>query len=387
MPNPSNPYLEYADSMLSDLRERSIEIDDARQLPQDLADRMAAGGLYKMWAPSECGGLEASPREACEVFERLATANGSAAWCAFISSTSHLTVAMLGKEWREKVSSNPNVIVTSVFRDSGTAVRSERDGAPGYICDGHWNWGSGSRNSHWIVGALHEVDDNGETVENSPVRRAFFEQSDLELVDNWNVSGLKGTGSSDYIARDVWIPEERMGLATHQAEFLDRPIFRFPTYGLLAISTGAIAIGMAQASLDEVITYARSKTPQGSRRTLSERATLHQEIAVVETELRAARALFYAEIDRCWDAALEGPTDVSHRSAIRTSNWHAVQVSARVIDRMYSAMGGTSVFESSCLQRHFRDVHVVTQHMMNADSVMELAGRVLLGQDEKGIGL
>jgi alkylation response protein AidB-like acyl-CoA dehydrogenase len=75
------------------------------------------------------------------------------------------------------------------------------------------------------------------------------------------------------------------------------------------------------------------------------------------------------------------------RRKMRTATVHAVNVSINVIDKMYSVMGGTSVFETSCLQQHFRDVHVASQHMMVGEPIMELAGRVMLGLDEQAIGL
>jgi alkylation response protein AidB-like acyl-CoA dehydrogenase len=78
---------------------------------------------------------------------------------------------------------------------------------------------------------------------------------------------------------------------------------------------------------------------------------------------------------------------MEHRRRVRTANVHAVNTAIRIIDRMYTVMGGSSVFETSCLQQHFRDVHVASQHMMVAEPVMELAGRVMLGLDDSAPGL
>ena len=107
----------------------------------------------------------------------------------------------------------------------------------------------------------------------------------------------------------------------------------------------------------------------------------------METRLRAARALFYQTIDDIWQAMSEREANLADRVAIRTANVHALRTGMEVIDRMYSIVGGSSIWEHSCLQRHFRDVHVASQHMMVADSVMELAGRVMLGLDDTAPGL
>ena len=165
------------------------------------------------------------------------------------------------------------------------------------------------------------------------------------------------------------------------------PIYRFPKFALLGIPIGAICLGMAQASITEVLNESKKKTPQGSRRALSLRPSLHIDVAAADTALRAARSLFYETIRQGWQHAQLAPGSLEDRRQMRTATVHAVNTSIDVIDRMYTLLGGTSVYETSCLQRHFRDVHVASQHMMVGEPVMELAGRVMLGLDDKAFGL
>ncbi len=383
-----HPLVQTAAEFVPELIERSQEIDDNRFLPQDLADRLAAAGFYRCCAPEATGGLNIGPRAACELAEVLATGNGSAAWCAFICFTSHLHTASLPAVQRQRFAANPEVIVSSVFAPSGTAVKAANNGRDGYLVNGHWRWGSSCRNAHWICGALNEVDDNGDPVGgDTAVNRAVFRPGEIEILDNWHVSGLKGTGSCDYVATDVWVPAERMGSPRDAAAYAHEPIFRFPRFALLGVPCGAIALGMAQAAVDEVLAVAKEKTPQFSRRTLAQRPLLHRDLAVSHTQIRAARALLYDGIDDVWDKVQSEPATLDDRLALRTATVHAVQAGVQAIDRMYTVAGGNSVFQSSCLQRHFRDVHVVSQHMIVAEPVMELAGRVLLGLDDSAPGL
>lgn len=383
-----HPLVQAALDLQPELRERRQEIDELRQLPQDIAQKMAELGFYRLCVPASLGGLDAGPEVFCEVCEALGYANGSAGWCVFISSTSQLTFAAIDDRQREAMLSNPNVIVSSVFADSGTAVYEERAGKEGFRINGHWRWGSSSHNAAWICGALHEVDEQGAQVHREPpVTRAWFKPDELEILDNWHTSGLRGSGSSDYKANNVWLPIERMVRVIEASPHGAAPIFRFPRFGLLSIPAVAVALGMAQSAIDEVLAEAGGKVPKDSRRSLAQRPSLHQDIATAQTDLAAARLLFYSRIDDAWRHAQSAPETLEHRSAIRTANVHAVRTAVRVIDRMYTAMGGTSVFEASILQQHFRDVHVVTQHMMMADSVMELAGRVMLGLDDQAPGL
>ena len=164
-------------------------------------------------------------------------------------------------------------------------------------------------------------------------------------------------------------------------------LYRFPKFALLGIPIGAICLGMARASVEEVIKVSKEKTPQGSRRPLAMRTSLHAEVAEADTSLRAAKALFYEDIKDGWESAQTISGSLEDRRRMRSSTVLAVNTSIDVISRMYRLVGGTSIFETSCLQQHFRDVHVASQHMMVGQPVMELAGRVLLGLDDSAIGL
>ena len=376
-----------AQQLLPELQARSGEIDELRQLPQDLAQKMADAGFYRLIGPREIGGLERSTKELCELVELLASANGSAAWCVFISATSQLNTASVAGAQRALMA-KPGTITSGVFAPSGTALFEQTAAGQGYRINGHWKWGSSSRNADWIFGALTEIDGNGDPVAGpDAVTRAAFKPDELEMPDNWHVSGLKGSGSGDYLARDLWLPAERLGKSLAGVEFGDRKIYRFPLFGTLGAPCGAIALGMARAAVTEVVAVAKEKTPQGSRRTLSQRAVLHRDLAVMDTRLRAARCLFYQTIDEIWEAVESREATLEDRVAIRTANVHAMNTAVEVIDRMYTVVGGSSIWAESSLQRLFRDVHVASQHMMVGEPVMELAGRVMLGLDDQAPGL
>jgi alkylation response protein AidB-like acyl-CoA dehydrogenase len=380
--------LEAAKKLQPELARRGREIDQQRHLPQDLADSMAALGFYRLVVPECLGGLGMSPAAFCELCETLAEANGSAAWCIFIGATSQYLFGALPDAQLKTMLENPNVITSGVFADSGSAQYAARDGKPGYLINGHWRWGSGCRNAEWISGGIHEIDTNGAAVSGTPtLTRVFFRPDEIDIVDNWHVSGMRGSGSSDYIAKNIWVPAERMAGDIEDGEHASQPIYQFPKFALLGIPIGAICLGMAKASIDEVMRAAKEKTPQGSRRALSMRPSLHIDVAAADAALNAARAYFYQTIETGWTAAQQAPGSLEDRRKMRTANVHAVNTAIDVIDQMYRVMGGTSVYETSCLQQHFRDVHVASAHMMVGEPVMELAGRVMLGLDEKAFGL
>jgi alkylation response protein AidB-like acyl-CoA dehydrogenase len=378
-----------AQDFIPELIARSGEIDLARQLPQDLAEKLAAKGFYRICTPEQICGLDQDPIALYEVCETLALGNGSAAWCVFIGSTSQYLLGALAPQQQQVMMADINVLTSGVFADSGTALYEVRDNQPGYLINGHWRWGSGCHNAAWISGGIHEVNENGEPYKStdSILTRVFFKPEEIEILDNWHVSGLCGSGSSDYRAENVWVPALRMASSIEQTEFKNLPIFRYPKFALLSLPIGAITMGMARASINEVIETANQKTPQGSRRTLAHRSGLHRDIAFADTKLAAARTYLYTLSNEVWRHCQSHEPTVQQRQQLRAANVHAVNTAVEVIDKMYTVIGGTSVFESSCLQQHFRDVHVATQHMMVTEPVMELAGRVILGLDDEAPGL
>ena len=158
------------------------------------------------------------------------------------------------------------------------------------------------------------------------------------------------------------------------------PLYAFPFFGLLALGIAAVALGNARAAIDDLVTLAGGKQPQGSRRTLAERGSAQATLALAEASLRSARAFFYQAVDEAWQLARDtGVIGMDHRAALRLAATHATRTSADVTRSMYDLGGGSSVFLSQPLQRRFRDAHVATQHLMVAPPTYELIGRVLMG--------
>ena len=160
------------------------------------------------------------------------------------------------------------------------------------------------------------------------------------------------------------------------------PLYAFPVFGLLALGIAGVALGIARRAVDELVHLATGKTPTGSRRVLAERPVFQAQLAEGEAALRAARAFVLEAVEEAWQAATgEGRLEVRHRALVRLAATHATITAARTVDLMYHAGGGTAVYATSPLQRQFRDIHVVTQHMMVAPATLEVTGRILFGLD------
>lgn len=362
-----------------ELRKRAPEFEKARRLPADIAARFAGAGFYRLCVPESCGGVEASPETIVRVIESLAEADGSAAWCIMIGSTTGIVAAYMPEATARAVfGTNPDLVVAGVFAPRGRAV----DAGDSYVVDGRWQWGSGSPNAHMIMGGCVVTRDGQPVLLPSGVpdsRMMMVPVADAELLDNWDVSGLCGTGSQDFAIRNRRVPKE-MSVGLMSDRPLQRPLYAFPVFGMLAAGIAAVTLGLARASIDELVAMAGGKTPEGHRKPLAARSRTQEDVADAEATLRAARAFFYESIASAWDEARTGnPLSIAARRDLRLSASHAARASVRVVDLMYNLGGGTSVYRTSPLQRHFRDVHVASQHMMIATPTMETVGRVFLG--------
>ncbi len=360
------------------IRARADEIETARQLPADLSRELAAAGFYRSWAPRECGGLELPVWPVAETFEALATADGSVAWCAFIAATSATALASLPEAAARAVFASPDTLLSGVFAPMGTA---ELEG-DSFRVNGRWAFGSGTQNADWVLAGCRLLESG------APITRAngtprvhmvLVPAREVEFLDTWHVSGLCGTGSTDFTLRDVRVPAERVvGYSRERPP--DRPLYRFPNFTLLALGIGMVALGLGRAAIDELVALANAKKPTGSARSLAERPAVQSAVAEAEAEVRAARAFLRESVEAAWARAAAGDAvPVELRRDLRLATTHAARASARVTHRMYDLGGASSIYKKSPLQRIFRDAHVATQHLMVAPPTLELAGRMFVG--------
>ncbi|RIL00808.1 MAG: acyl-CoA dehydrogenase [Proteobacteria bacterium] len=367
-----------AAALAPELARRADEVEKARRVPADLSASLAAAGFYRMFVPAKLGGVEAAPETGSRVFETLAASDASCAWVAFIGATAGASLAWMPEDGARELFASPDTLLTGVFAPTGRAARA--DG--GWRVTGRWQWGSGCENAAWIGGGCVLTDDGAPLAgpAGAPLARMlFFRAADVEILDTWHVAGLRGTGSTDFAVRDLLVPERRAVdlIAPPAAE---RPLQRFPYFAFLALGVAAVALGIARAAIDDLVALAAGKKRAGSRSTLASRAHTQLEVAQAEARVRSARAFYYESIGQAWEFAVRGDAiPLAARRDLRLATTHAVQASARAVTAMYTLAGGTSVYESSRLQRQFRDVHVATQHVMVSPATLETAGRLFLG--------
>ena len=371
----SEALLNNAQRLSKSFAQRSAEFEQARRLPADVSDAMAKAGIYRMFVPQSLGGSETSPLVSSQVFETLAQGDAACGWVAFIAATSGSSLARIETSAAKQMFASPQTMLAGVFAPNGKAVKSGED----YILNGQWQWGSGTQNADWVLAGSMVIDPEQPADAKPRAHMCLVPKDAIEFLDTWHSTGLRGTGSTDFKLTDHRVPSAHIvGLEVRKMP--DTPLFQFPNFTLLALGIGAVSMGIARAALNEFVDLAQQKKRISSSSSIAERSHTQMQIATAEAKLRSARAFYYDSVEQAWERALAGDTvDVDQRRNLRLATTHAVMASAEVVDCAYNLAGGVSVYQSSNLQRHFRDIHVATQHIMVAPSTLETTGRLFLG--------
>ncbi len=367
-------------ALAPEISSRSREFESVRRLPADLARKLAEAGLFRSAIAKVYGGTELTPADSIRLIEEVSRADGSVGWCVMIGSVTGVLSGFLPeKSAREIYGSDPLVITAGAVAPSGRAVTT--DG--GYIVNGRWQWGSVTQNCNWIVGGSLVLEGGQPRLYPSgdpEIRLMLFSAEQVEILDSWDSSGLRGTGSHDFQVKDAFVPADRSIALGVAPPVVKTPLYRFPFIGLLAIGVCGVSLGIARRAIDEFIDLANKKTPTWERRPIAQSARVQERVAEAEAALRSSRAFLFEAIGAAWEAASAGrDPSLEMRRDIRLAaanvSWQAV----KAVDQMYSMGGGSVVHSSNPIQRCFRDVHVITQHVMVNRSVYETAGKLFLG--------
>lgn len=358
-----------AEKIAHSAREMSGEIDRDRRLPDELVAWLAEAGLLRATMPREVQALELAPVTALRCAEALARGDASAGWCVSIAITSALLVAYLPASSRDEMFGGGRGVAAGVWAPRGNA----RSVDGGVVVSGRWPFCSGITHADMMFAGCFIDDRRVPSVVALP-------KEDLRVLDTWYTLGLRGTGSHDSVADEVFVPSDRV-LSVFDGPTVDRPLYRFPVFGFFALSIGAAALGNARAAVDDLVELAAGKKGLGSTRTLAERPATQAAVAAAEAALDAARALYYAAIDAAWRASHDAEAvPVALRNRLRLAATHAVRTSADVVRTMYDLAGGSAIYDSSPLQRRFRDAFTATAHFQVNEASRELPGRILLDQ-------
>lgn len=352
-------------------------IEAGRRLPEDLVRELAHAGFFRIFLPAAYGGLDLNPMAAAEIFEELARADASVAWCVWNGNT-YWTTARWPKEVAQAIFADPNTILANSTRPSGRAVVVEG----GYRVSGRWSLVSGCQFSAWLIlmCALHEGGKPRLTPSGAPEFRFMLcPATDCEIVDTWTVSGLRGTGSHDVVVRDRFVPAPYASFHTDPLVLTD-PRYKLPISSRIHPGLGAMALGIARSAIEALIELAGGKRHERTSQALTEDRGAQTRLSQAEALVCSSRLFLFDTVDRVWhDVLARREPTMGARAQGRVATWHAVTSACQAVDLVYLAGGATSLYATCPIERAFRDVHAITQHIGVHPRTLETAGRVLFG--------
>ena len=352
-------------------------IEAGRRLPEDLVRELAHAGFFRIFLPAAYGGLDLTPMAASQIFEELARADASVAWCVWNGNT-HWTTVRWAKEVAQAIFADPNTILANSTRPSGRAVVVEG----GYQVSGRWSLVSGCQFSAWMIlmCVVHEGGTPRLTPSGAPeLRFMLCPAVECEIVDTWTVGGLRGTGSHDVVVQDLFVPALHASFHTDPVVLIE-PRYNVPHSSRIHPGLGAMALGIARSAIEALIELAGAKRHERTSHPLTEDRGAQTRLSQAEALVRSARLFLFDTVERVWHDVLAGrEVTVEARAQGRLATWHAVTSASQAVDLVYLTGGATSLYATCPIERAFRDVHAITQHIGVHPRILETAGRVLFG--------
>lgn len=348
-------------------------------LPISSVDALYQSGLLALKLPTELGGAEADPLTQLEVIEAVSQVDPSAGWCVMIGATCiGLPGAFL-----------PDVAIDAMFAEgrvpkAAAAFRPTGEATPvagGYLVNGRWPFASGIRHSDWVWGGAL-VPHDGEV--SSDVRMVTFPTYQVKIHDNWDVAGLRGTGSCDFSVSDLFVPECFVWDILGAEPKRGGPVYRMGVPGFVVHEHAAFAFGVARRALDAILDQAQSKyrgyMPPSK---IANRPSFQRAMGECDMRLRAARALAVELLEGAWtEVCREGVIAPRLQAELRASAVYATDVAVDVVTQAFRYGGGSALMSSNTLQQCLRDINAGTQHFMVSETAYEIHGQFALGYED-----
>jgi len=342
--------------------------DKHGRLADAVVDALHREGLLGIWVPRVLGGAELDPISSLQVIEQVAYGDPSAGWVLMAAALAIGTgAAYLDEDAAVALFSGPRV---PVIAGQGTRPGVARPVDGGFRLTGSWSFASGIKHGTHIH-TLGVIEDTGEP------RIFVLPVGQATLIDNWDVMGLRATGSIDYTIDDVFVPEAFTHVATIDKPKRGGSFYTLGVIGIALLCHSAWAAGIGRRILDEL--GAKVRGGAGRTGTLASSEAFHEQYAKAEGKYRAARA-FVREVWSDVSASLDAgtPPTVRQHTLIRIALTNITWTCHEVSQFAYTA-AGTVALRAGTMQRLFRDMHAGTQHITSAPPVIRNVGRELAG--------
>jgi alkylation response protein AidB-like acyl-CoA dehydrogenase len=350
-------------------RKHMKESEELGKLAEPVAEALHGEGLLGMWTPRMLrGGLELDPVTSLEVIESVSYGDPSAGWVLMAASLAIGTGGAYLKD--EAVKELFGGARLPVIAGQGTRPGIAKPAKGGFNLSGSWSFASGIKHGTHIhtLGLIEGT--NEARIFVLPVGKA-------KLIDNWDVLGLRATGSIDYTTDNVFVPEAYTHMATTEEPLRGGNLYRIGIIGFAGLCHSGWACGIGRRVLDELIAAVAEKA--GRPGTVADSASFQEGLANVEAVVRSARAFVFETWNDAWATLVRGEKlSVRQNTLIRLALAHSTWSAHEATAFAYKA-AGTQALRSGTIQHLFRDMHAGTQHITSSPPVYASMGRELGG--------
>lgn len=381
-----------ARSLVPRLRERAARTEELRHLPSETEKDLHDCGLFRMLQPRRIGGAELDYVALVDCAELLGQADASVAWNLANLASHHWMLGMFEQKAQDLVwGGDPDALIASSFIfPAGRATKV--DG--GYRLHGSWPFSSGVASCAWnMLASVVYSDDEADGIE---YRIFLLPKDDYNVLDTWNVAGLRGTGSCDVEVRDAFVPEDMTvavgnlaGGPTPGSKVNANPLYALPVFSLFPYVLSGVALGNAQACLDDYSEVARHRISTYNRAKLSDFQSTQIKIAEAAAKIDAARLIMRSACLDAMEHARRGHVpDMATKTRYRRDGAFSVNLCTDSVSMLFAASGARGLFTTGVLQRQFRDAHAINSHLaFNFDAAGTNYGRVALGLPSENLTL
>lgn len=371
--------LETAQKLAPLIRSSAPETDALRELPRPLFEAMADAGLFRLALPRTLGGFEMDLPSYIQVIEELGRADASTAWVTnqvsiFATYAARMETAAARAIWID----TPRSVVANTPQANAQALVVPG----GYRVTGRQGFSTGSRHASWLAAHATVTEQGRPRLDDGQpeMRYCFVPRAEAQILDTWQVRGMRGTGTNHFAVDDVFVPEDRTVKSVTAPLVEQGPLYRLPRTLVFASGDAAVALGTARSCLAAFMELATTKTPRAMDALLRDQPMIQSEVGRAEARLRASRAFLREAVREIWDAVVAtGAVTLEQRAVLRLATTDGIRTAVSIVDMVYNMAGATAAYESSPIQRHFQDVHVMSQHLQARLAHYELVGRHWLG--------
>ena len=373
------PPLDVARELAPKIRACADEIEAERELPKALFESLADAGLFRLALPRAVGGFELDLPTYIQVIEEVGKADASTAWMVNQGGIFATYAARMPRDVARSIwIDTPRAVVANSPAPTGKAVVVPG----GYRVTARQGFSTGCRHARWLA-AHSQVIENGD-VRLEPngqpeARYILVPAAEAEVLDTWHVRGMRGTGTHHFAVDDVFVPAERTVNSVAAPLLETGPLYRIPRTLLFASGDASVALGVARSAVETFSELAGAKTPRAMKGLLRDQPMVQADIGHAEAHIRSGRAFLAEAVRDVWADATAGTLTLDHRATLRLAATHAIRLAVQVVDTVYNAAGATAVYEGHLLQRHFQDIHVISQHLQARFAHYEMVGRYWLG--------